>query len=211
MAFPSGEMDRAAGGADRIPVVRFTTAGLPAGGRFAAWSRATSALFDLCAPHPRRGMAGFSASLTAYHFGAFLLCHSRADAAGYIRSAQRSRLDDLDHYLIHLPLQQAGGFSGGFGGGVARRLRPMDVGIFDLALPSAYIAGAGETISLIVPRAGLSLLRAMSLGRASSSFASSARIFGLSRGISSPLTPPSKTHLCSLAHGLRAMTSPARP
>ncbi|WP_374467164.1 helix-turn-helix domain-containing protein [Ferrovibrio sp.] len=158
MAFPSGEMDRAAGGADRIPVVRFTTAGLPAGDRFAAWSRATSALFDLCAPHPRRGMAGFSASLTAYHFGAFLLCHSRADAARYVRSAQRSRLDDLDHYLIHLPLQQAGGFSGGFGGGVVRRLRPMDVGIFDLALPSAYIAGAGETISLIVPRAGLSLL-----------------------------------------------------
>lgn len=155
MAFPSGEMDRAAGGADRIPVVRFTTAGLPAGDRFAAWSRATSALFDFCAPHPRRGPAGFSASLTAYHFGAFLLCHSRADAARYIRSAQRSRLDDLDHYLIHLPLQQAGGFSVD---GAVRRLRPMEVGVFDLALPSGYVAGAGETISLIVPRAGLSLL-----------------------------------------------------
>lgn len=175
MAFPSGEIDRGTGGADRLPVVRFTTAGLPAEDRFAAWSRTTSALFDLCAPASvlapvpapvpapvtsrRRGGAGFSASLTAYHFGAFLLCHCRADAARYIRSAQRSRLDDLDHYLIHLPLQRAGGFATDLGsGGAARRLRPMDVGIFDLALPSGYIAGAGETISLIVPRAGLSLL-----------------------------------------------------
>lgn len=173
MAFPSGESDRGIEGAARLPVVRFTTAGLPAGDRFAAWNRTVSALFDLCAPahaptpNPtqistpggRRGGAGFSASLTAYHFGAFLLCHSRADAARYIRSAQRSRLDDLDHYLIHLPLQQAGGFASGFGGGDAmRRLRPMDMGIVDLALPSGYIAGAGETISLIVPRAGLSLL-----------------------------------------------------
>ncbi|MFN4164610.1 MAG: helix-turn-helix domain-containing protein [Ferrovibrio sp.] len=159
MAFPSGEMDRGTEGADRLPVVRFTTAGLPAGECFAAWSRTVSALFDRCAPHPRRGDAGFSASLTAYHFGAFLLCHSRADAARYIRSAQRSRLDDLDHYLIHLPLQQAGGFASGFGAGDAmRRLRPMDVAIVDLALPSAYSAGAGEAISLIVPRAGLSLL-----------------------------------------------------
>lgn len=159
MAFPSGEIDRGTEGAARLPVVRFTTAGLPAGDCFAAWSRTVSALFDRCAPHSRRGAARFSASLTAYHFGAFLLCHSRADAARYIRSAQRSRLDDLDHYLIHLPLQQTGGFASGFGGGDAmRRLRPMDVAIVDLALPSGYVAGAGEAISLIVPRAGLSLL-----------------------------------------------------
>ncbi|MFN4275889.1 MAG: helix-turn-helix domain-containing protein [Ferrovibrio sp.] len=159
MAFPSGEIDQGTEGADRLPVVRFTTAGLPAGERFAAWSRTVSALFDRCAPHPRRGGAGFSASLTAYHFGAFLLCHSRADAARYLRSAQRSRLDDLDHYLIHLPLQQAGGFASGSGADdTMRRLRPMDMTIIDLALPSGYVAGAGEAISLIVPRAGLSLL-----------------------------------------------------
>lgn len=166
MAFPSGEIGRGTEGADRLPVVRFTTAGLPAGERFAAWSRTVSALFDLCTPAHiparastpgRRRGAAFSASLTAYHFGAFLLCHTRADAARYIRSAQRSRLDDLDHYLIHLPLQQAGGFASGSGSGM-RRLRPMDVAVVDLALPSGFIAGAGEAISLIVPRAGLSLL-----------------------------------------------------
>lgn len=165
MAFPSGEIGRGIEGADRLPVVRFTTAGLPAGERFAAWGRTVSALFDRCMPAQIPALAGrrasppFSGALTAYHFGAFLLCHSRADAVRYIRSAQRSRLDDLDHYLIHLPLQQTGGFASDSGaGGTVRRLRPMDLAIIDLALPSVYIAGAGEAISLIVPRAGLSLL-----------------------------------------------------
>src|SRR3546814_16799072 len=85
---------------------------------------------------------------------AFLLCHSRADAARYLRSGSRSQIDDLDHYLLHLPLQQGGAF----GAGAARRLRPMDVGIWDMALPAGFLAGAGEAISLVVPRTTLAPL-----------------------------------------------------
>src|SRR3546814_14869314 len=87
-----------------------------------------------------RPPGGFSAALTAYHFGAFLLCHSRADAARYLRSGSRSQIDDLDHYLLHLPLQQGGAF----GAGAARRLPPMDVGIWDMALPPGFLAGRSE-------------------------------------------------------------------
>lgn len=147
-----------AGGHGGAPVVRFSTAGLPHSERFEAWRQMMSALFDV-----RRlrchGADAFSASLTAYHFGGFLLCHSRSDAARYQRTLQRSRLDDLDHYLIHMPLQQAGAF-GDAGRGLQgiRRLRPMDVGIFDMALPAGVIAGAGEAITLIVPRATLAAL-----------------------------------------------------
>lgn len=118
-----------------------------------------SALFDV-----RRlkghGDGAFSASLTAYHFGAFLLCHSRSDAARYDRSVQRGRLDDLDHYLIHMPLQQQAVFGSETGRSPQRiqRLRPMDVGIFDMALPAHLLAGAGESVSLILPRATLATL-----------------------------------------------------
>jgi len=144
-----------AGSPGGAPVVQFSTAGLPHPERFEAWRQMVSALFDV-----RRlkghGEGAFSASLTAYHFGAFLLCHSRSDAARYDRSAQRSRLDDLDHYLIHMPLQQQAVF--GNEAGRSRRLRVMDVGIFDMALPANLLSGAGESISLILPRATLAAL-----------------------------------------------------
>lgn len=146
-----------AGGHGGAPVVRFNTAGLPHPERFEAWRQMVSALFDVRRLR-RHGDSAFSASLTAYHFGGFLLCHSRSDAARYDRSVQRSRLDDLDHYLIHMPLQQRGVFGGDIGHGAYRRLRPMDVGIFDMALPAGLIAGAGEAITLILPRATLAAL-----------------------------------------------------
>jgi len=153
MAFPSdGGSPDSAGGQGRTPVVRFTTAEASRADRLAAWRRTVSALFDVSAPR-NRPVEDFSAALTAYHFGAFLLCHSRADAARYSRSGSKSRRDDLDHYLIHLPLQQGGGFGGA---AISRRLRPMDVGVFDMAQPARFLAGAGESISLIVPRAALS-------------------------------------------------------
>lgn len=165
MTFPSGDTQPGHGGGPGpgesgcVPVARFSTAGLAPGDRFAAWGRAVAVLFELHAPSHRPAThhpaANFAAALTTYHFGAFLLCHSRADAARYIRTEHRTRRDDLDHYLIHLPLQQSGGFGPA---GALRRLRPLDVGIFDLTLPAGYAAGAGEAISLIVPRATLATL-----------------------------------------------------
>lgn len=148
-----------AGGQGGAPVVRFSTAGLPHPERFEGWRQMVSALFDV-RRLGRHGDSGFSAALTAYHFGGFLLCHSRSDAARYDRSVQRSRLDDLDHYLIHMPLQQQGVFGSDSGQGPDRfrRLRPMDVGLFDMAMPASLLSGAGEAISLVVPRATLAAL-----------------------------------------------------
>ena len=147
-----------AGGQGRAPVVRFTTAGLPRAERFAAWDRMMAALFEVRRLKAQSGDDRFSAALTVYHFGVFLFCHSRSDAARYMRSAERSRLDDLDHYLIHMPLQQGGVLGGAGDHGLQRRLRPMDVGIFDMAMPASLLSGAGEAISLIVPRAALAAL-----------------------------------------------------
>lgn len=160
MVFPSGGKNpEATRGQGRIPAMSFATADLPRATRFSAWQRMVAPLFEV-QPLKRRRSAGFSASLNVYHFGSFLLCHSRADAARYRRSATHSRLDDLDHYLIHLPLQQAGILGGLRAGGLhaGGRLRPMDVGIFDLAQPAGYLAGAGEAISLVVPRVALAAL-----------------------------------------------------
>lgn len=153
MVFPSDDkQDGGAGGQGRTPVVRFTTAEVPQADRLPAWQRTIAALFDVAGLKVRAGRS-FSAALTVYHFGGLLLCHSRSDAARYTRSAQRSRLDDLDHYLVHLPLQQDGIFAGG--SGRCQRLRAMDVGVFDMALPASFLAGAGEAISLVVPRVAL--------------------------------------------------------
>src|SRR3546814_6785387 len=83
-----------------LPVARFATADLPRGDRFAAWQQTVAPLFAV-RPLKHRPPGGFSAALTAYHFGAFLLCHSRADAARYLRSGSRSQIDDLDRSEEH--------------------------------------------------------------------------------------------------------------
>src|SRR3546814_4453698 len=94
MVFPSdGVHPEGAGGQEHVPVARFATADLPRGDRFAAWQQTVAPLFAV-RPPKHRPPGGFSAALTAYHFGAFLLCHSRADAARYLRSGSRSQIDE---------------------------------------------------------------------------------------------------------------------
>lgn len=137
-----------------IPVVRFTTASVPRSGRFDAWQQTIGILFDIAPARGRDGGA-FSAAMTAYHFGRFVLCHSRVDGARYMRSDERLQWDDLDHYLLHLPLQQAVSFSWAGGG---RHLRPMESGVLDLTRSAHICAAAGAAVTLLVPRYALSPL-----------------------------------------------------
>lgn len=135
------------GSRGRLPVVRFTTASVPRSGRFDAWRETIGILFDISPV--RRGSGTFSAAMTAYHFGRFILCHSRIDSARYMRSEERLHWDDIDHYLLHLPLQQGVSFSWG---GAGRRVRPLETGILDLTRSAHMEAAAGAAVSLLVPR-----------------------------------------------------------
>lgn len=131
----------------RIPVVQFTTAGMVPSDRFSAWRHLIGVLFD-AVPMTERSVADFSAAMTAYHFGAFILCHSRAGGVRYLRSAERIQWCDLDHCLIHVPLNRPVGF-------VGARLRPMDVGVLGLSQSAGFVAAAGEAITVLLPRGAI--------------------------------------------------------
>jgi len=154
MDFSSDEYEVYDGGSGRIPTIRFTTAAVPRGNRFTAWQRMIESLFD-AEPRPASGPDTFSAAMTSYHFGRFLLCQSRVDGVSYRRSEERVHRSDLDHYLIHLPLHRAVRF-GRAGGG--KRVRPMEGGVLDLSRAADFHAAAGEAITLLVPRGALAPL-----------------------------------------------------
>lgn len=139
--------DRAQG---RLPSVTFTTADVPPADRFSAWHQMAGALFH-AAPVPGRPPEAFSAAMTAYHFGSFILCQSQVDGVRYVRSAERTQWCDLDHYVLHLSLCQP--ISGG-----GMRLRAMDVAVLDLSRPAAFVAAPGEAITVLLPRCVLSPL-----------------------------------------------------
>ncbi|MBB4284539.1 helix-turn-helix domain-containing protein [Roseospira goensis] len=131
-----------------VPAFRFSTAEAPRSERVAAWRQAIGPLFDMDICDLTENRA-FAATFTAYHFGGFLLCHSRVDGGRYTRSETRIQSDDLDHLLIHLVL---GGAVVAVRPGAAIGLRAMDIGILDLAAPAALQIRCDEAISLILPR-----------------------------------------------------------
>jgi len=114
----------------------------------AHWQLIASLLFDVGARTP----TPFCTSLTVYHFSRFLLSSGHLDAARYRRDSTRLGWCDLDHYLLHLPLQRGLACANGL------RVRPSDVVLLDLAQPARFSMAAGEGISLLMPRTALSLL-----------------------------------------------------
>ena len=109
---------------------------------FANWRQTADLLFN---PVADAGSA-FVASLKVFHFQRFLLCSGRLAAARYERDRSRLAWCDLDHYLLHLPLQHGLACANGL------RVRPGDVVALDLSQPATFGMTAGEGLSLVVPR-----------------------------------------------------------
>lgn len=141
-----------AGETGTIPRFCFTTADLAPRDRFQAWRKTIEVLFE-SAPPKRPSLSPFSATLTAFHFGVFLLCHSQIDAGRYRRSARRLQWDDVDHFVLSLCLRGSVVF--GRNGAFPARLRPLDIGILDLSASADILIAQGEAISLILPRTAM--------------------------------------------------------
>jgi AraC-like DNA-binding protein len=135
-------------GSAAIPRFHSSTLDMPGDQRLQAWRLTIEALFDASA---NEGQA-FSASLTVYHFNRFLLCRARLDGARYYRDSVRLGWCDLDHYLLHLPLQR------GLVAGNGLRVRPSDMVMLDLAQPADFRTTASDGVSLLIPRTALSPL-----------------------------------------------------
>ncbi|MFJ3077828.1 helix-turn-helix domain-containing protein [Pseudomonas sp. NPDC087029] len=130
-----------------IPSLPSAPAGMPAPG-FSHWRMSASVLFEVSTRAPD----AFSCSLTVYHFSRFLFCCGHLDGARYQRDRTRLGWCDLDHYLLHLPLQR------GLACGNGMRVRPRDLVMLDLAQPSRFGMASSEGMSLLIPRTALSLL-----------------------------------------------------
>lgn len=129
----------------RLPTVHTTTHGLPPDKRFASWRLTADVLFNTSAA----GEGAFDASLRVFHFNRFLLCSGHLDGARYRRDHLRLGCCDLDHYLLHMPLQR------GLVAGNGLRVWPGDVAVLDLTQPADFRTASGEGMSLLVPRTAL--------------------------------------------------------
>jgi len=105
------------------------------------WRIAIDSLFDV---RPR-GKVELSAKSTIYHCSCLLLCDGESSAVRYRRSEARLRWCDLDHYILHVPLQGQVVFGRGL------RIRTLDVVVLDLTQPASFLA-VGRGISLVIPR-----------------------------------------------------------
>jgi AraC-like DNA-binding protein len=136
-----------------IRTLNFATDPAAPADNFAAWRRTLGTVFDVEVSRATRA-ENFAATLTAYHFGLFLLCHSYIDSGRYRRADEKILQDDLDHYIVHLLIRGRVSFiraQRGVG------LRPRDIGILDLSRRAELRIYHEEAISLIFPRTALSL------------------------------------------------------
>lgn len=133
-----------------IPRLHSTTAGGSDSQGFASWQPTIGTLFESTVLDGQ----DFAACMTVYHFNRFLFCSGRLDGARYLRDSVRLGWCDLDHYLIHLPLQR------GLVAGTGLRVRPADVVVVDLAQAADFRMASGVGVTLLVPRTALSPLLA---------------------------------------------------
>ena len=121
------------------------TLGVPCQHGFLAWRNSIEALLEAVASEAKP----FAANLTVYHFSRFLCCIGRLDGARYSRDGARLSWCDLDHYLLHLPLER------GLVAGDGLRVRPSDIVVLDLSRPAHFRMGASQGVSLLIPRTAL--------------------------------------------------------
>lgn len=104
-------------------------------------------LFDTREPDLEPG----DSRLTVFHFNRFLLCRGHLRTATHCRDRARLNWCDLDHYLLHLPLEH------GLVAGDRTRVRPGDLVLLDLAQAAVFRLTCGECVSLLIPRTALAL------------------------------------------------------
>jgi AraC-like DNA-binding protein len=146
--FSEGTRQDSTPGSAALPRFHSSTLDVPRDQRLRAWRLTIEALFEARAAEGE----AFSACLTVYHFNRFLLCRARLDGARYYRDSVRLGWCDLDHYLLHLPLQR------GLVAGTGLRVRPSDMVILDLAQPADFRTTTSEGVSLLIPRTALAPL-----------------------------------------------------
>jgi AraC-like DNA-binding protein len=87
-----------------------------------------------------------------YNLGLALLLATRSGDARYRRPAAAARRDDLDHFLIHIPVSGGVNF---MGSNRVQRIGRLDTATADLARPLDIAVRAGCGVTLILPRARL--------------------------------------------------------
>jgi AraC-like DNA-binding protein len=135
-----------------LPVLRFTTAGLPPDRQFEAFADAAGAVFavDRLHPAPR---AGFVAEMTAWGFGDLLL--RRVSSDGPLRSTRTPlaiRRDQMDHWAISA---WRSGTNRGEVAGQGFDMQPGHIYPYSLAAPGRWERSTAAWNMLIIPRDAL--------------------------------------------------------
>lgn len=130
-----------------LPHLHLSTRGLPADQAVHLWRRASELLFSSIEPAGE----GFEAVLNVFHFKRFLLCSGQLEAARYRRAAPTAGGCQLDHYLLHVPLQA------GLLAASGLRVIPGEVVLLDLAEPAQFCLEAGRGMSVLIARDALPL------------------------------------------------------
>jgi AraC-like DNA-binding protein len=133
-----------------IPHITYDTMNYPPERRFDVWREALSSVHDIylaeIAPE------NFEASVEGWMIGDILVAHHKIPAIRYVRSKQKIRDENSDHYVFTCVLE--GSVSGDFDGGVVAS-REGEIAVADVARPFDVIAKAGAYISVSVPRSVL--------------------------------------------------------
>lgn len=126
----------------RLNELHLSTLGLPFEQMGPAWRHMVNVLFDVsCSPSQ-----DFEVSLHVYNFNQFLLFNGCPAACRYRRDCLRLARCDVDHYLLHVPLE------GGVVAGNGMRARPGDVVLLDLTQPADFRLKTGQGMTLLMPR-----------------------------------------------------------
>ncbi|MGH8447497.1 MAG: helix-turn-helix domain-containing protein, partial [Solimonas sp.] len=130
-----------------LPTLHFSTRGLREQEAFEIWNDAISVVFDTSPP--ARGIGRFTAAVTAWHAGNFVVSDTRFGAQRFERPLRKLRRDGLDHVLLQLYCR------GGYAGTAERqplRVGPGDVSVLDMTRPVSTVAARSDTVSLVIPR-----------------------------------------------------------
>jgi AraC-like DNA-binding protein len=129
-----------------VPTIHFDTASLPEGEGFDRW-RSAIAGYDITRPDDA---GAFEAKVDAWTLGDLVVTSNRLGGARFVRSAEKTRADGIDHYSFFL-LRQGGAWIGDIGGSLLT-IGPGQVVVFDLTRPMDAEWTGGECITLGIAR-----------------------------------------------------------
>jgi AraC-like DNA-binding protein len=133
-----------------IPHITFETMNYPPERRFDVWREALSSAYDLYLRDV--SPEDFAASANGWMIGDLLVARLKMPAIRYVRSKQKIRDENSDHYIFMCVID--GGSSGDFDGSLVVSRRG-ETTIIDVTRPFDVAGEAGTYISVSVPRAVL--------------------------------------------------------